>query len=268
MTPDRPGDRPRPFTSAELDGVPDRAPEDLAAERRLAREIEGAADRGTVRPSADFADRVMRAVAAEPGPAPVRAAGAALRHGSIAALFGSIRDAWRVSMGTGFPVAARAQALALVLIVGVFAAGSGVATAGALGVFNEHPAPVVPSPSVSPATPFTESATPEMSPAPQPTDGSLDPAATATPGASDASESPSNEPQETVEPGETPESNGGSSGDLGSTETTRSTATTRPDRTPEPASTEDGHQGPTPSPTSKPGATPRPSEIPEPTPGH
>lgn len=238
MTPDRPGDRPRHFTPSELDGVSDLAPEDLAAEHRLARELEAAADRSTVRQSDDFADRVMRAVAAEPVPAPIRAAGAAVRHRSLAALLGSIRDAWRVAMGAGFPIAARAQAMALVLVVAVFAAGSGIATAGALGVFNDHPATVGPSPSVPPA----DAATPDLSPIPQPTDGSLDPSASATPEASDASESPSSEPQETAEPRETPKSSGGTSGGSGdggsgSSGTPKATATPRPTGTPEPTST-------------------------------
>ena len=73
----------------------------------------------------------MAAVAAEPVPAPVIAAGSALRHGAALGFLASIRDSFRVAFGRGFPVAARAQALALVLVVTGVVAGSGLATAGA-----------------------------------------------------------------------------------------------------------------------------------------
>ena len=110
MTADRPTGRPRPFGPDELDGVAGIRPDELAAEARVARDLEGVAARGGVKPSSDFTDRVMGAVAAEPVPAPVIAAGSALRHGAALGFLASIRDSFRVAFGGGFPVAARAQA--------------------------------------------------------------------------------------------------------------------------------------------------------------
>ena len=74
-----PGHNPNPFSSAELGGL-DLAPDEVAADGRLARDLEAVADRHTVRPSRDFTDRVMAAIADEPRPAPVVAAGSALRR--------------------------------------------------------------------------------------------------------------------------------------------------------------------------------------------
>ncbi len=171
MTADRPDGRPRPFGPDELDGVAGIRPDELAAEARLARDIEGVSARGGVKSSPDFTDRVMGAVAAEPLPAPVIAAGSALRRGAALGLLASIRNSFRVAFGGGFPVAARAQALALVLLVTGVLAGSGLATAGAVGLLDDRgspsPAPTVaaPSPSEQPtATPMptdTPDATPE-----------------------------------------------------------------------------------------------------------
>ena len=60
-----PGGNPNPFSASEIDGL-DLAPDEVAADGRLARELKSVADRGTVRPSPDFADRVMSAIADEP----------------------------------------------------------------------------------------------------------------------------------------------------------------------------------------------------------
>ena len=106
-----PGRKPRPFGPDELDGVAGLRPDELAAEARLARDLEGIAARGRRAPSSDFTDRVMAAVAAEPVPAPVIAAGSALRHGAALGFLASLRDSFRVAFGGGFPVAVRAQAL-------------------------------------------------------------------------------------------------------------------------------------------------------------
>ena len=130
MTGQVPGSTPRRFSPSELDDVSGIRSDDLAAEVRVARELDTIAARTTVVPSAAFADRVMEAIAAEPSPAPVRSAGTALRHGAIGALLASIRDAWRVTTRPGFPMAVRAQAMALVLVVVVLGAGSAAATAG------------------------------------------------------------------------------------------------------------------------------------------
>jgi len=257
----RPGDQPGPFTPAELDGVDGIAPDELAADRRVARELEGVADRGTVRPSADFSERVMAAIAAEPAPAPVRAAGAAVRRGSLGALLVSFRDAWRVSFGTGFPMAARAQALALVLVVSGALATSGVVTAGALGAFTNRgtgPAPTqaTDAPVITSQPTPTQVPTPtdEASPPTGPTSGSMEPAETGSP---EATETPTAEPAGTEAPGGTPEA---TSGDGGSTET-HAPPTTRPTHSPWPT------DGPTATPTGDPedNHSPRPSGSPWPT---
>ena len=108
---------------AGVSGVP---PDELMADVRLARDLESVAARGSVRPSADFADRVMAAVALEPAAAPVRAAGSALRRGAFVAFIASLRDAWRVTVSPSFPMAMRAQAMALVLVVAGIAAVLGI----------------------------------------------------------------------------------------------------------------------------------------------
>jgi hypothetical protein len=253
----RPGDQPGPFTPAELDGVDGIAPDELAADRRVARELEGVADRGTVRPSTDFAERVMAAIAAEPAPAPIRAAGAAVRRRSPGALLASFRDAWRVSFGTGFPLAARAQALALVLVVGGALATSGVVTAGALGAFTNQgtgPAPT----QATDAPVITSEPTPAPTTAPTeptgPTNGSLEPAEIGSP---EATATPSAEPTESEAPGGTPEA---TSGDGGSSET-HGGPTSRPTRAP------GASDRPTEAPTNEPEdrGTPQPSETPQPT---
>ena len=264
MTPHRPGDLPGPFTPAELDGIEDVAHDELAADRLVARKLEALADRGTVRPSADFADRVMASIAGQPGPAPVRAAGAAVRRGSLAALLASFRDAWRVTFGTGFPVAARAQALALVLVVGGLVATSGAVTAGALGAFTAHgPAPepsqAVASPLVTPTA--TSPAVFEPTNGTEPPTGSIAPDATGTPEASDP---PSGEPTDSGEPAEVPDraTTGGGNGSGGGNDS----GSTRPPSTPRPITTPEG----TPSPTDGWGENhgtpkPEPSHSPHPT---
>ena len=176
----------RPFGPDELDGVAGLTPDELAAETRLARDLEGIAARDGIRVSPDFADRVMGAIALEPSPAPAVAAGSALRHAALLGFLVSVRDAVRVSFSGGFPVAVRAQAFALVLLVVGVTAGSGYAAAGALGLLDRgSPSPSVEVPSVPvetaqptatpQATAEAPSATPEASPDPS---GSPEPSET------------------------------------------------------------------------------------------
>ena len=82
MTANRPDDRPSRFGRDELpaDGV---RPDELDQAIGLGRELEDLAVRTSVRPAADFTDRVMAAIDAEPVPAPVIAAGTALRAGAV-----------------------------------------------------------------------------------------------------------------------------------------------------------------------------------------
>ena len=133
--------RSRRFGLDEIDGADGLRPDDLPAALRLARELEGLAVRSDVPASAAFADRVMAAIEDEPSPVPARAAGRAIRRGSIAALLASIRDASRVAVRPGFPALIRAQALAIVLVVVALGAGSASAAAGALGLFDERASP-------------------------------------------------------------------------------------------------------------------------------
>jgi len=142
--------RPMPFTPAELDGADGLLPDDVRPDVRIARDLERIATRPALAPSAGFADRVMTAIAHEPGPAPVRAAGAAIRHRAAHALLAAIGDSFRVVVGHGFPVMIRAQALALVLLVAGLTAGTGMATAGAVGWLRDGGAGLVPVTSPSP----------------------------------------------------------------------------------------------------------------------
>ena len=188
----------QPFGPGELDGVEDVRPDDLAAEARVARELEGIGGRTGAAFSADFVDRVMASVEAEPVPAPARAAGHALRHGAIGAFLASFADAWRVTTRSGFPVAVRAQALALVLVVVGLAAGSGVATAGALGFMQGEAGVPSPQPSIDvPPTPDGNSA-PSMPPRTE--EPTMQPPASMEPVATD--ETPT-EPADTHKPDST-----------------------------------------------------------------
>ena len=72
---------PRAFGPGELDGVDGLLPDELAAETRVARDLEalgGVAAGSTAGVSTDFVDRVMAAVDAEPvaGAGPRRRSGA------------------------------------------------------------------------------------------------------------------------------------------------------------------------------------------------
>jgi hypothetical protein len=182
VTAGRPGDEPRRFTLAELDDVSEMEPGEATEDLRVARELEGLAARSSVAPATAFADRVMAAVAAEPSPAPARAAGLAVRRLSLGALIVAIRDSWRVAVRPGFPAAARSQALAVLLVVLVAGTASAGATAGALGMLGGDRTGPSPSPAIEAPTPTVE--TPE----------------TATPTPSLESESPT--PSESVEPTE------------------------------------------------------------------
>ncbi len=199
----------RPFGPGELDGAEGATPEDVAAESRIARDLEGLAAPGASPVPAGFIDSVMTAVGAEPVAAPARAAQVALRRGAIGAFLASFSDALRVIARPGFPALVRAQALALVIVVGAFAAGTGVAAAGAVGLIRDDggrpspaptlEAPTLPAPSPSPAMPSPSTETPSPDPSAVPT-------STATDGA------PTNEPAGTRRPTATDDHGGGSGG--------------------------------------------------------
>jgi uncharacterized membrane protein YgcG len=139
----------------------------------MARELESLAATSSVAPAVDFADRVMAAVAEQPLPQPVRAFGLALAAGRVRAAIAAIGDAWRVVTSGFAPALVRAQALALVLLVGILSLGVvGGTTAAAFGLLSPQPssAPTVPPPSPSPSTLVSPSPSPTPSQAAEPTD--------------------------------------------------------------------------------------------------
>ncbi len=254
-------DAPPPFTPAELDGLADAEPADLLALGRVARELEAAAARGGVRPSADFADRVMRSIATEPSPAPVRAAVAAARRRSFGGALAAFRDAVRVGLGAGFPVAVRAQALALVLVVtAVFATGSGMATVGAVRLLGGNPMPGFPNSSNQPV-PTLPADSPEGSLEPIGVNGSPDPGFSGDPFRSDHPDaSGSGNPVESpgMSASEMPEATDHSGGGTGgATKTPHPTSKPHPTETPHP--TESDHHDHSPHPSETPSPTPSPS---------
>ncbi len=139
-------------------------PEELADVDAMARDLEALAASTTVPPTPDFVDRVMLAVDAEPLAAPAHVAGLALRRGAIGTFLAAFADAGRVAMRSGFPVAVRAQAFALVLVVAALAAGSGVATAGALGFMQGGDALPSPRPPVDRPSPTSDASPSEPAP--------------------------------------------------------------------------------------------------------
>ena len=201
---------PRPFGPGELEGAEGATADDVVAESRIARDLEGLAGHGASPVPAGFIDAVMAMVEAEPGPAPARAARVALRRGAIGAFLASFSDALRVIGRPGFPALVRAQALALVIVVGAFAAGTGVAAAGVVGLIRDDggrpsPAPtfeaptrVAPSPSPAMPSPSVETPTPDQSAVPTATD-----------------DTPTDEPTGTRRPTATDDHGGGGSGGSG-----------------------------------------------------
>ena len=252
-----PGGAPRRFTPGELDDVPGMGPDDLAEDTRVARELEGAAARTAIAPSATFADRVMGAVAEEPSPAPAQAAGRALRRGAFGAFLLSVRDAWRVTIRPGFPAAVRAQAFAVVLAVLVVGTASAAATAGAIGLLGGDRATPAPTPDATIEAP--RSPDPAMeSDSPSPSMESVTPAESESlePGESAGEESA--EPERTAKPGESADDRGGGSGSgsgsgddsAGSGSDDSESRTPRPTGTPKPAETQQPQE------TEKPSETP------------
>ena len=162
---------------------------DLGGSLALGRELEALGAEAVPPLGADWVDGVMAAVALEPTPAPVVAAGRALRAGRAMGLLAAIVDAWRVGFGAGRPVLVRLPALALVLVavvaVGSVATIGGYAGGRALGLFPDA-TPVVPAPTPSPTplpTPVPPSPSVSMAPTPT-TSPTASPAATIAPTAS------------------------------------------------------------------------------------
>jgi uncharacterized membrane protein YgcG len=189
-----------PFRPGELDGGGE--PLTLVEQARAlsaARELEAAAMAAGVRPTPGFSERVMAAVATEPLPRPVAALGLAARQGRARAAFGALVDTWRLAWSGGRPLAARAQALAIVaVLVLAVVSVSGVAISGVVGMLGRSTV-VPPGPQLIVAPPSEE-----VSPSPTPSE---EPSATPKPPANpEPTATPKrNTPRPTVEPAETPE---------------------------------------------------------------
>jgi hypothetical protein len=228
----------RSFRRDELLGAdgpkPDRGELDVAA--AIAIELERVAREPAPRPSRDFADRVSRAIAAEPLPVPSIAVRESLRHGSAGGFMHALGDTLRVAFGPARPAVMRSQAFALLLVVviGLSALGGATAFAASRFVFN-------------PSTPTTEAPTIVGSPSPSPTatasleDGSPTPEASET-------ENPSASEPATETPDATTPASGPTQGPADSTPTpnAESTPTPRPSHSPE-------HETPHPTATATPG---------------
>ena len=217
---------PRAFGPGELEGVDGLLPDELAAETRVARDLEalgGVAAGSTAGMSTDFVDRVMAAVDAEPVAAPVRVAGEALRRGAFGAFLASFADAWRVATRSGFPAVVRAQALALVVVVAAVAAGSGAVAAGAVGLIRGDQGRASPPPSLEAPTPVVQ---PSPSASPAVESPSIEPPASPQPSPSD--ESPTGTPARTGQPTASPDDHGGGGGGGGGGDDNGGQRTPRP----------------------------------------
>jgi uncharacterized membrane protein YgcG len=158
---------PRRFHPAEIDLELDELSRGLV---ETARDLELYAATGLAAPTVGFEDRVMAAIAVEPMPRPTRGLG----------FVATVREAWAIAFGAGRPIAMRAHALALLLLLAVAVGSVGsVAVVGASRLLGPavpppttpSPAPsLLPSPSPAPTSPPPiVSPTPAATPSPRPT---------------------------------------------------------------------------------------------------
>jgi hypothetical protein len=202
-----------PFRPAELAGADEPlGPVEQAEALSTARELEAAAMAADVRPSPGFSARVMAAVATQPLPRPVAALIWAASRWRVRALVSAFADTWHLAWIGRRPLAARAQALAVVVML-IVAVGSvsGLAVAGVAGMLGKSMV-TAPSPSAVPAT--AEPSSEEASPSPTP---SAEPRVTPEPPQTpEPKVTPKRSaPRPTVHPTETPEDgddHGGSDG--------------------------------------------------------
>lgn len=166
-------DRPLTLHPDELAGEAVSAPE-LRDALEAARLLESAASAPSVRPSPDFADRVIARLADEPAPGPVGYLVPVRRLG-LAGIVASVRQAWAFVGRGSRPFAVRATALAYVLAVVVAGTSlTGLAAygfAGAVGLLGPDRTSVPTSPAESPGPIVEPSPTREPSPSPSPTIG-------------------------------------------------------------------------------------------------
>lgn len=254
-----PGRRFDPSELHDADGTP-LTDAESAALLSTARDLEAFVRTESIAPTGGFEDRVMAAIAAEPPPRAVASGG------WLAGFVVVVRDAWRITLsGGGRPVAVRAQAFALVLLV-VVAFGS-LGTVAAVGVSRlltgDPTTPPTTAPSVDPSIPQPTPSVPPPStgPSPMPSPPSPSPSA-----------GESEEPGESSQASESPDGTDDSGGTSGATASPRPTsgATDTPeptddddDETPEPTD-DDDDKTPKPSETPDPDDTPDPDETPDP----
>jgi hypothetical protein len=252
--------QPGRFRPDELSD-PDRqiTPAEQAAALAAARELEQSLPADAVRPSTDFGERVMAALASEPTPRPVGFLTRLHLRPGIVGLIASVREAWSVAArGAGRPIASRGMALAYVLAIAVLGLSlTGVAaigTAGALGLLSPDRSPAS---SITSPEPLTSPSVTPPSSVSQPTD--------------------SEAPGETAEPSESPgasESDGPDGAGGGSGTSPVATPTHWPEDeasgSPKPTWSNDhsGDGSPAPSEdaggSSWPGSSPRPTDSPRP----
>jgi hypothetical protein len=213
-------ERRPPFGTEDL--PPAEPSGDLAGSLALGRELEALAAEPVPALGVKWVDGVMAAVALEPAPQPVVAAGNALRAGRPGALLAAIVDAWRVGFGGGRPMLVRLPALALVLVaivgLGSVATLGGYAGGRALGFFPDA-TPVVPAPTPSPTPAPSPSPTPIPSPTAQPTPTptpSARPSVTATEAATQTASPGESGELETEDPSDDGGNSGPGSGNSGS----------------------------------------------------
>jgi uncharacterized membrane protein YgcG len=205
----------RRFDPAELNvpGEPELTTAEAADTLAAARDLETLASDAGIRPTDDFEDRVMAAIAAEPAPRLVATPASAARGGMLGGFLATVRRSWAIASSGGRPVAVRMQALAFVLLV-VLAAGAltsvTVVTVGTL-MNSSGPRPS-PAPTVAPfVTPSPSPGLPTSTVSPDPTivpSDSPEPTPTAEP-------RETARPTRTPRPAETPEAtddHGGNSG--------------------------------------------------------
>jgi uncharacterized membrane protein YgcG len=170
---------PRMFRGYELGEIPSA---DAAAAMAVARRIEAATM--VASPAVlthGFTDRVMTALADEPGPASVAFIAPLRKLGVLAGFGASIRQAWATLERPGRPTVARTAALAYVLTVaaaGVSLAGAATfGAAGALGLLGPTatqqatptPAPVL-APVITPEPVAEPPEEPSIEPSPEPSE--------------------------------------------------------------------------------------------------
>jgi len=186
---------PDELRPTDTTGEPATDPE-LGGALAMARELEAMAATDHAQPAVDFEDRVMAAIATEPAPRVVIRPGSAVRGGRVGAIALAVREAWAVAFTGGRPLAVRAQAFAVVLIVvltvGLLTTAGAVTVGGLLQGRSTPPPSTAPLPTSAPSqsAPGIASPTPTADVSPVPTD-------IAGPG-----DTP--EPTETAEPGRTP----------------------------------------------------------------